>query len=392
MSSTAIDNPSEPPTSGGPPTVSRFEANLLRILRFFLGVTPFEQAHPLILQSQPRPNCLSRSSIRLIEDSLRKGIVRWLTQAGAWRRDRFLRMGAPSFGRLWERTPPEKLGLVFTKQSLSFLIWMTANKPAAGKAFWQPAADTGLTIGDELLLFLGFAAMRQDAEMMPVLRAPDSPFSRNALCWLAFPDDFATNSPEAVPSFANWMVGDAALVMEAMQHYWMNRWLHIEREKGQIVDWDHMRLTGQVQERVLERLLQDAESAQRPDLVRFLLQVAAQVLSAEEISPIFWTGALTSTRAPARLVDRLATQRSALSLLRAIDNLQQWERRARLVGYFDDGFAASQLFLSDWESANGSVLNRRGQRIIQQFDPLRAPTASPPTPPSASAPDRGTAP
>lgn len=378
-----LDAPEVPAYASHLPQVSRFEANLLRILRFFLGQVPYSTAMPLIQGTLGRPKCLSAVAVDLARDSLAKGCVLFLTRSGGWRRERFLRDGEARTGRLWERTPPADLGLTFTKQSLDFLCWVTANKPATGRAFWSPSAGTGLTPGDELHLFLAYAHLRADADVLPLLRAAGGPFAALPLCWLAFPDDFATNAPDSVPDFGPWMSGQRALFLEAMQAYLLARWLDIERAKGQIADWDVMRLSGAAQELVLTRFIAAAERHERPDLARFLLGVTGRVLASAEVSPMFWTGSLGGTRAPTRLVDRLSSQRAALSVLRALDLLHQWERRARGVGYYDEGYKAMQLYLSDWEAARGTLLNQRAQRIIAQFDPLRA-GGTPPAAPAAT--------
>src|SRR6478672_12767606 len=106
-----------------PPTaVSRFEANLLRVLRFFLKQVPAEQALRLVHDRIDRPKCLSADAVHLVRDSLAKGCVLYVARAGAWKRDRFLRDSSPRFGRLWERSPLERLTLSFSKHALDFLI------------------------------------------------------------------------------------------------------------------------------------------------------------------------------------------------------------------------------------------------------------------------------
>src|SRR5205823_1688148 len=60
-------------SSPEPKMVSRFEANLLRILRFFLKQAPAEQAMKLINDRMDRPKCLSAAAVELVEDSLSKG-------------------------------------------------------------------------------------------------------------------------------------------------------------------------------------------------------------------------------------------------------------------------------------------------------------------------------
>ena len=63
-------------------TVSRFEASLLRILRFFFHQVPAEEAVPLVRASQNRPPCLSPAAVHLVRDTLSKGCVLYLVHAG----------------------------------------------------------------------------------------------------------------------------------------------------------------------------------------------------------------------------------------------------------------------------------------------------------------------
>src|SRR6516165_3925234 len=107
-------------------TVSRFEANLLRLLYFFLKREPFERAMPLLENRCEPPPCLQRGAVGLVQEALAKGCTFLLAQRGGWRDERFLRGERVVSGRLWERTPPEQLGLAFSERTLEFLVWITA--------------------------------------------------------------------------------------------------------------------------------------------------------------------------------------------------------------------------------------------------------------------------
>ena len=65
---TTLTDPLLPaPEPAGPPAVSRFEYNLLRILRFLLGSMPADQAQTLVYAKfQPAPPCLTRTCVRLL--------------------------------------------------------------------------------------------------------------------------------------------------------------------------------------------------------------------------------------------------------------------------------------------------------------------------------------
>src|SRR5206468_3121774 len=83
-----------------------------------------------------------------------------------------------------------------------------------------------------------------------------------------------------------------------------------------------------------------------PDLAPFLLTVSSELLAVER-QPTFWIGGLQGAPPP-RLADQIETRRSALALLRQMNRFQEWERWARSVGPFDDGYRVAQLWLTDW--------------------------------------------
>ncbi|HEX3152074.1 MAG TPA: hypothetical protein VHR66_28630 [Gemmataceae bacterium] len=351
-----------------PKSVSRFEANLLRILRFFLKPGPADQGLRHIHERLERPKCLSATAVELIRDSLAKGCVLYLARVGGWKRDRFLRDGKPNFGRLWERSPVEKLTLTFSKYAVDFLMWLTAHRPKEDRPTWT--ADIGeLTPADQLLLFLTYDALRSDADLAATLRS-SSPFGDNALLWLAHPNDFAGEVHARVPTFGMWLTEPGSFILEAMQPVLENRWLEIERTKGQIGDWAQLNQQGMIQGRVIEAFTHAVNAAGRRDLARFLLAVMSRVLASPDMPATFWTGGLQGA-GPPRLAERVETQRNALVVLRAADRFRTWEREARASGYLDDDYAASKFWLGECERFDFNTIADRAQRVLQQVEPLR---------------------
>ena len=82
--STAPPRPTEPE---GPRQVSKFEFNLLRILRFIVGHFPTDQGMQLVRAAITRPECLSAGAVDLVKDTLAKACVLFLVRQGAWRND-----------------------------------------------------------------------------------------------------------------------------------------------------------------------------------------------------------------------------------------------------------------------------------------------------------------
>ena len=114
--------------------LTRFEANLVRIVRFFLRSSSSGDALPILFTRSSRPVCLSRTCVRIIQDSLAKGCVRLLAQGGGWKRQRFLRGNEIADGRLWQRSLPPDLGLRFSRNTLDLLLWFTAEDAGDGKS------------------------------------------------------------------------------------------------------------------------------------------------------------------------------------------------------------------------------------------------------------------
>ncbi len=348
-------------------TVSRFEASLLRLLYYFLRREPIDRALPLIENRCPVPSCLSKTAVGLVRDALAKGCILELGQRGGWRQERCLRGDRVVDGRLWQRTNPADMGLGFSGQTLEFLIWITAARPGDKEPNWQPDEAT-LTPADRLLLFFAHEGLRQcgDGLGTPELRQRP-PFVEHALCWLAYPEDFAQAPGAARPNFAPWTTGLGACIVEALQPELAQRWIEVEARKEGIAAAPSMRALGQAQDKALTGFLTAVETAGRPDLARFLLR-AATVIVSPYAHPGMWTGALHTMGM--RLQDRTATYEAAMVFLHRLARLQHWAQRARATGFFDEGYQTAQLYLADWEQYGMDELCARAQAITRQVDPL----------------------
>ena len=340
--------------------ISRLESDLLRILYAFLGQGRRADALRLLARDAPRPPCLSRDAVELAQAALAKGCVRLLARGG-WRRERFLRDGRVVEGRVWERTRPADLGLSFSRNTLDFLLWQTARNPAASQRGWRPRRTAAMTLGDRFLLFLAYRTVRGT----PIAEAwrRRQVFAGHGLCRLAFPDDFADVQSGTPIDLETWTAGPGACLVEALQHELADRWVGIERGKAEIVSGEQMRVLGSAQERVLAEFLDAIEARDRRDLARFLLVAASRLLRPAP-SADAWIGRLNLRGQT--MADRAATYRAAFAFLRMLRRLEQWQRQAQTVGYFDEGYAASQLWKADWERLDGdaccAVLQSSGLR------------------------------
>jgi hypothetical protein len=351
-------------TAEKPRSVSRFEASLLRMLRAFVPRAPGEPLPPMPAGKQAPPKELSADCVHLVKDTLSKGCVLYLARAGGWRREKHLRRGQPAFGRLWERTPADELGLNFSQHSLDFLVWLASGR--SDEPGWNPSADR-LTVGDQFLLFLAHDALREsDAGLAFRARAL---FIQHGLIRLVFPDDFALVQSNPALDFDTWMEGPGASILEALQPRLAQRLLIVERHKTEIGEWEKMRRLGIAQDRALSAFLTAAQQYKRPDLARFLLRALSELLTGDPATT-FWIGGLQGA-GPGRLTDRIEVHRHALVVLRHVARLTQWTQRARATGYLDEDYTVAQLWLADWEQFHGDEIVNHANRLLRQLEPLQ---------------------
>lgn len=363
------------------PRVSRFEADLLTILQGFFGHVPRSQLLSLLGESRARPKCLSRTAVELVQDTLAKGATRLVAEAG-WQQKRFLSAGAIAEGRVWQRLPPDKLGLGFSPQTLDFLIWAAATECLKPEVTWKPNALRKLTMGDRWLLTTAYGAVH-DSDLAR-LWAQREPWRSNALCQLWFATDFVSGIPDkgsATPGkkpaapvkttpvklaeldFEPWLRPAGLAVLEADETQLARRWVEMEREKGRVVDPLRLQAMAASQQRVLTAWLTTIDKAGRRDLARFLLAAVAELLR-EKTTLQHWLGQVDFGEI--RLADRQATYRSAFLVLTEFERLVAWQVEARSVGYFDEGYQAAQLWKSDWEAYNGDSLAAAARRLLDQ--------------------------
>ncbi len=364
--------PTRPPEPDGPRQVSRFEFNLLRILRFLLGHFPADQGIQLVRAALARPECLTADAVQLAKDHLAKGLVLFLVREGGWRKDRYLRENTPVGGRVWERIPLDERALEFSSHVLDFLVWLTAEKAHDTKVAWDAPAKE-LTPADQLFFWRAFDVCRGDPDLLTALRRKNA-FKLNPLCWISFPGDMTEADEPTPPDFRPWFGGLRAVILECLQPHLTHRWVRSERAKGQVSDWRRMRLQGRAEFASLRAFLEAAEAANRTDLARFVLRTNAALFQSD-LTPVFWTGGLQGS-GPPRLADRLDTQRAALAVPRQMEILEGWQQRALFVGYFDEGYQASQMWKQDWEAADGDRVAERARAAVEMLEPLRGPANS----------------
>jgi FtsH ternary system domain X6 len=344
--------------------VRPFEADLLRILHAVLGNSPVERAVEIAQASRPRPKCLAREALRLIEDTLAKGCVRKLALRDGWRRERFLRGDGVVEGRLWERNSLETLGLTFSGRSLEFLIRLVAEVPT-GWSHKSGLFKDEPTLGDSVLFYFVYETFQATKVSEHLRKFPF--YSSEGLCRLAFPIDFADSADASDPDLSSWLDPSRVWILEALEGPLAEAWIVGERQKRKVADPVRLVSMAREQGRVINAFCSSIDAIGRRDLARFLLRVARELLRLGT-GLESWTGALGFKGL--RLADRAEANRAALAILSSLERLQGWEREARNIGYFDEGYAAAQLWKSAWERFSGEELRASARSLFRSADPL----------------------
>ncbi len=347
--------------------VRSFESDLLRILHVILGRAPALEVLGLLMKRQDRPQCLTAPAVEVIQRTLGKGLVWWMAIHDGWIRTRHMRSERAVEGRLWERTRPQDLALHFSEHTLEWLIRLTAEPLDKRRPDdWDPP-ESSLTMGDRLVLYWTYRVFHGTEAMIALRRMPV--IRRHGLCRLSFPQDAlrVTDLLETPVQLKVWLTEPGTWILEVLQRDLARRWVEVERGKGRLTDTDQIRRLGQAQDELITDYLETIRARGRPDLARFLLMIASDVFAAP-VQGHDWVGQLVVNRL--RLAERAAIYQSALSLPRALETLRLWEVESRGIGYFDEGYAASQLFKADWQTYDGARLHEHARQLSQALDPL----------------------
>ncbi|MEZ6122436.1 MAG: hypothetical protein R3C49_04585 [Planctomycetaceae bacterium] len=340
-------------------SVSAFEADLLRILSCLLGRLPLADVLPLLVRTRPRPKCLSRHCVELVQQMLASGCTEWLARSG-WRTERFLVNGTITTGRVWQRHSDDRLSLQFSRHVVEFLMWLTAEDFTQTPPPERTATGDS-AVGDDLFDLMAFSAVHDTLGAPRLLK--HATFRKHPLIALIYPDLLAEHLCDVDVDFSKWMQADRVWLLELLQRRLTGCWWKIESSKRQSHDVDQIRRLGSLQQQVLDRFLSSVEQHNRRDVARFLLQTGSKLLASEPVGR--WLPAL---RLPGlRLADRQAFYQSALVFFAQFERLNAWHQAARAVSYYDDDYQSSQLWKSDWEQFDGDRLYDQARRIISDY-------------------------
>ena len=339
--------------------VAASESALLSIARALVRQLSADAVAPLLRHAQ-KVEQLRPTAMRLLKSTLARGVVLELNRRGGWRPMRHLRHGQPVAGRLWERHPA--LTLHFSPAAFELCRWL-AVAPLANARFPALERKSALTVADEVLVYLAADLLVRAGLAHQLMEAPI--FRDSPLVWLAFFPLFADVKSVAVPSFSPFLVGDGAVVLEALQWALARNWVAAERDRRQLFSCAAIDRRAAVEEAVLSRFLTEAIAVGRRDLADFVVE-AAGVLLARPLSGADWLGPVDRA---ASLRDRASARRASGVFLRHLATLEREAAMARQTAFFEDDYPAAQAFAARWEVV-GDEGASRARAILQDLEAI----------------------
>ncbi len=331
------------------------EGQLVALARGLFGDAGSE-LQLLMLEAWPAPAKLSPQGLDVLEDTLGKGAVLWLTRHGAWR------------DRLWaKRAPP---ALFFESDTVAVLQWLL-EQPLGHDGTSPLRLAQPKSLGCELVLLSALAAAidtpaERQLATQPAVRA-------SPLCRLAFPisltlaelpDPKAKVEPPPLPPLAFDAAQDFAV--EALQPSLAGWWRAGERLKARLLLPADVLRCGTAQARVLDQLFAWAEANDRRERCTFLLEALAPMLHPKVSSADF----VAQFDDRLSLRDRHAARRAAGAALRGLERLCAWDEAARTVRFIDDGYDAAQTRVKTYEAVFGNPRFALAQRVREELDAL----------------------
>jgi hypothetical protein len=346
--------------------VAASEADLLTVARALVAEVPVEVAEPLLRtrhQLQPK---ISPDAMVLLKHTLAAGVTLQLSQRGGWISRRHLQAGKVVGGRLWERHAD--LPLRFSSATMQLCRWLVAT-PLGMPDISALHVKDELTMADEVVLYLACDLLVRSG--LGLVVNPAVIFGRSALCWLGFPVELrgiaAASEPPTADRFLALVTGACAPVLEALQQDLQRRWIQLERGKSRIRDCRAMVDLCDLEKKVLESFLDALDRAGRQDLAGFLGRAAADLLPDGVAARHFCEG-LDHRSA---LSDRAQARFAAGAFLRTLSRPQAWVDTWRATAFFEDGYAAAQMLLSEWEVLGEPELTR-ARAVLHELENLDA--------------------
>lgn len=325
--------------------VAASEAAMLHAVRAVITGAPVAQLRAYVRSLRTMPETIGPTAMRLLTDSLRKGVVEALVRRGAWQPRRVVVDEQVTSGRLWQLRP--ELTLHFTSASFSLCRWLTGGKE-------DPAPPR--TAADELVYYLAAHACQR-------IGAPLVPLASSSLAWLGFASWF--DAPAPVWSWARLLGKDGQIILEALQPDLARHWGAMERRKTELGEPGQLIRAGERQRGVLADYLTVIDDAGRRDLATFVVDAMHELRDRPARA---WTQGVENSTAP--LMERVEACRASAGFVHLVGRIDAWRRELSTVAFYDEGYQAAQLLLARWETL-GVEGFRRAAAVAAELEAAR---------------------
>jgi hypothetical protein len=301
------------------------------------------------------PKKLSRATLDLLRDDLRKAIVSDWARRGHDPLRRGIYRDEVRQGAVWRRF--DAPGFQATPFVLRLFRWLLNKR--FDRPRWPALKHRPGNVFDEFIQLAVVLYLQRYGRLTPTTRLPAG-FADNPLIALLFPD-IISRDPEQEPApglFDRYQTPDGTLVLDLLQALIAEHLARVELHKMTIAPAAEMITLGRFQNAVLGQYLQTIERLDRPDLGRCVVDAALGL--AEPLTRVDdWSSALSDYRSMSALYQ---ARQQAVSFCGHLDRLAQWVNRARSVAFFDPGYDRAQLLLSVWQPLGDS-----GHRRFQDW-------------------------
>jgi FtsH ternary system domain X6 len=319
------------------------------------------------------------SAMRVLSDTLSKGVVKTLARLGGARPRIRPDTGSAKPARVFEvRSAPK---LAFGTYAFELIRWLTT-MPLGARATITPFETRPATLGDELCAYLALALVEGERLERAVA---SSPGLRTPLTSLAFARVLARHASnegvEAVPNLDALVASeDARVVVECLASDLARRWTASAIwPEADVLSAEHaLRIVG-FERAVLDSFLDAVEKSGRWDLATFVIDAAARVLPPGAKPRDVAARAAPRVLAEGTLRSRAEARQRAGALFRGVARLGKRRDELALVHFIDDGYDVAQAVLASWEVL-GREAFARAENVLSTLASLEDLGAAEPAP------------
>lgn len=362
-----------------PAWVSTYEASLLGVARALTTPDAYPTIEPILLgAADPEP--IGPTAMRLLEDTLAKGVVKMLARLGGAEPRIRPDTGTLVRKRVFEARAPLKLA--FGPFTFELVRWLaTAPLTFGDRLARVPFQEEATTLGDRLIAYLALRLV--EGERVEGFVAMQLGL-RCDLTWLGYARTLGVCSvlggskkPAVVPSFdALLATEDGRTVLECLSADLARRvrsdalW-----NEDVVATADDAMLLATTERAVLAAFTERAIATDRAYLATFLVDAGARLLPRDVRSTTIAARVVPRVGEGGTLRARTESRKRSGALFHALGLLAQKREELALLRFFEDGYDVAQATLQSWEPL-GREGFQRADAVVAALSALEEPTAA----------------